>query len=324
MPMMVSIVVPIFNAEKTLRRCIDSCLAQTYKSVEVICVNDGSRDQTAKILSSYGMAIRTICQSNSGVVVARSKGVYAARGEWIYFLDADDYLPITAIADLVAHMDAETDVIFGNQVVVNGGYSEERVLLPRAQMSGVEYSDYSLEHGQGTIGGKMFRKALCEKLKINPCYQLNEDLLMNIQIGLMARVVRYCAKPNYYYWWESEGSLSKQVNVRSIGSVMTVNREIKEMLTTTSCARFILDSGYVMYSLRNAAKLYALNFDAPDMYFVLREVRYIAIRHPVRFMREALRRKSCALPFVAQLLGLSFGRMCYRLILKLQEKMRGK
>jgi glycosyltransferase involved in cell wall biosynthesis len=91
---LVSVIIPAFNAEKTIARAVDSVLAQTYSPVEVIVVDDGSTDGTRGICESYGDKITYIHQANKGVSAARNKGIQTASGEYIGFLDADDrYLP---------------------------------------------------------------------------------------------------------------------------------------------------------------------------------------------------------------------------------------
>lgn len=91
---LVSVIIPAFNAENTISRAIDSVLAQTYSPVEVIVVDDGSADSTQRICESYGDEIIYIHQENKGVSAARNKGIQTASGEYIGFLDADDwYLP---------------------------------------------------------------------------------------------------------------------------------------------------------------------------------------------------------------------------------------
>ncbi len=92
---MISVVVPVYNVAKYLRRCIDSVRAQTYTDWELICINDGSTDKSAEILNEYGALdarIRIINKKNEGVSAARNDGIAAARGEWILFLDSDDYI----------------------------------------------------------------------------------------------------------------------------------------------------------------------------------------------------------------------------------------
>jgi glycosyltransferase involved in cell wall biosynthesis len=86
----VSVIVPCYNAAAFLRETLDSVLAQTVRPLEVIVVDDGSTDQSAKIAASYGDLVRVIRQQNRGESVARNRGIDEARGDWIAFLDADD------------------------------------------------------------------------------------------------------------------------------------------------------------------------------------------------------------------------------------------
>lgn len=90
----VSIVIPAFNASWCIRRAVDSVLAQTFTDFELIVVDDGSTDETAEILRSYGDALRVVSQPNGGMSCARNAGIRIARGRYIAFLDADDrWLP---------------------------------------------------------------------------------------------------------------------------------------------------------------------------------------------------------------------------------------
>ncbi len=90
----VSVVIPAYNAEKYIGRAIDSVLAQTRQPDEIIVVDDGSTDNTADVIKSYGSRVHSIHQENGGASVARNTGIEAAKSEWIAFLDADDeWLP---------------------------------------------------------------------------------------------------------------------------------------------------------------------------------------------------------------------------------------
>jgi glycosyltransferase involved in cell wall biosynthesis len=90
-PPTVSVVIPAFNAAWCVRKAIDSVLAQDYHDFELIVVDDGSTDDTAAVLASYGASIRVISQTNGGMSSARNAGIRAARGEFLAFLDADDW-----------------------------------------------------------------------------------------------------------------------------------------------------------------------------------------------------------------------------------------
>ena len=91
----VSIIVPVYNVEKYLRRCIDSILRQTLTDIEVILVDDGSFDSSGKICEEYARkdsGLRVIHQKNAGVAVARNTGLDIASGDYIAFVDSDDYI----------------------------------------------------------------------------------------------------------------------------------------------------------------------------------------------------------------------------------------
>ncbi len=89
--MKISVVVPVYNSEKYLRQCLDSLTGQTFKDMEIICVNDGSTDDSQEILEEYPHII-VIHQENLGVSAARNAGMRAACGEYIGFVDSDDWV----------------------------------------------------------------------------------------------------------------------------------------------------------------------------------------------------------------------------------------
>lgn len=92
-----SVIIPAFNAAASLRRAIDSVLGQTFRSFEVIVVDDGSSDHTSDVARSYGNAVRLLTQDNQGVAVARNHGAASATGDWLTFLDADDWYYATRL-----------------------------------------------------------------------------------------------------------------------------------------------------------------------------------------------------------------------------------
>jgi glycosyltransferase involved in cell wall biosynthesis len=89
-PPLISCIVPVFNGERYLKEALDSVLAQTYRPIEVLVVDDGSTDATAAMVASYGTQVRAFWQPNAGPAAARNLGLGAARGEFVAFLDADD------------------------------------------------------------------------------------------------------------------------------------------------------------------------------------------------------------------------------------------
>ena len=103
--MLLSIIIPVYNVEKYLAECLDSVCSQTLKDLEIICIDDGSTDNSAAILADYARRdprIRVIKQANAGVGAARNRGMDEARGKYVAFVDADDYLDLRMAEDTVA------------------------------------------------------------------------------------------------------------------------------------------------------------------------------------------------------------------------------
>ena len=100
---LISIIIPIYNAERTLRRCIDSILIQTYKNIEVILINDGSQDSSSQICHEYLLLDDRIVlyeTQNKGVSSARNLGLDKMGGEWVTFVDSDDWVNDSYIQNL--------------------------------------------------------------------------------------------------------------------------------------------------------------------------------------------------------------------------------
>ena len=96
-PPKISVIVPVYNTEEYLEQCLNSLISQTYKNLEIICVNDGSTDKSSNILENYSKLderIKIINQENQGFTAARNRGLKEISGDWIAFLDSDDWLNI--------------------------------------------------------------------------------------------------------------------------------------------------------------------------------------------------------------------------------------
>ena len=103
---LVSIIIPIYNSEKYLKKCIDSILEQKYNNLEIILINDGSTDNSGKICDSLAIEdkrIKVIHKLNEGVSIARNKGLEMAKGEYIFFIDSDDYIDENIIKDMISY-----------------------------------------------------------------------------------------------------------------------------------------------------------------------------------------------------------------------------
>lgn len=154
---MISVVVPVYNSEETIAGCIESVLRQSFDALELIVIDDGSSDRSGTICDGYALRdprIRVVHQPNRGRTEARAVGVSHAKGEWVCFVDSDDQLPSTALADLFERADDTTDIVFGN------GYT-----LPNEQRPVIPMTDFRhlAVRAEGTVGvpwGSLYRRSL--------------------------------------------------------------------------------------------------------------------------------------------------------------------
>ncbi len=125
----VSVIIPCYNASLSIQRCLDSVLSQSFAAHEVIVIDDGSEDASAQIINNYGKPVRYIRQENKGQGAARNAGLLAATGDYIAFLDSDDYWQPGFLSACVQFLDEHDEVIAVNtaqEVRIQGQFKEYR------------------------------------------------------------------------------------------------------------------------------------------------------------------------------------------------------
>ncbi len=141
---MFSLIIPVYNVEKYLRECLESVLCQTYGDWEAICINDGSTDGSATILEEYAAKdsrFKVISQANGGLSAARNSGLEAASGDYVLFLDSDDYLGKDALRIIADNLSDEDLLCFsGRRFFEESGKYEKADVLPQESFeTGWEY-----------------------------------------------------------------------------------------------------------------------------------------------------------------------------------------
>jgi glycosyltransferase involved in cell wall biosynthesis len=221
--MIVSIIVPIYNAEKYLQRCIDSILAQTYSNIEIILVNDGSPDGSLKICkknAGFDDRIIVINQENRGLGGARNSGLKIARGEYISFIDADDSIDAQMVTDFVKiAVENKPNVICSNYLAFETGNIKYSIIKNDLKYGAVldreEIKKYFL---QPYYGGKMgIIPSACTKLynidflrKNNIYFDENlkraQDYWFNFYVFKMSNSV-FVTDKAYYHYYNNGGSM---------------------------------------------------------------------------------------------------------------------
>lgn len=213
----VSIIIPFFNAEKFLKNVINSALNQTYKNIEIILVNDGSKDKSLDICNSFlkDERIKVITQENSGVSVARNKGIENATGDWIMFVDSDDYIESNMITSMIESMEksnVETDFIFcgfkkiylddehKNQISNSYSYfCEDKIMNKSEFFTNIEsFLDKCLVQGPWA---KIFNRKIIEEhsIRFKKGLSYGEDTLFVYNyLEYVSNVM--CLKDTFYYY----------------------------------------------------------------------------------------------------------------------------
>lgn len=203
---LVSIIVPIYNAEKYLDSCIQSVLRQTYTNWELILIDDGSTDKSGRIADEYGFAderITVLHQKNLGVSSARNQGIDEATGNYIVFLDADDELIEDCLAKTV-NIAEET-----NADIVAGRSCEDRELFKdRIIWTGAEALENSLKDHSFTHSAcaKLIRREFIGKTRFTPDIRINEDSYFVFQLLCKQNVFVLTNDVIYFYRANSESS----------------------------------------------------------------------------------------------------------------------
>jgi glycosyltransferase involved in cell wall biosynthesis len=111
---LISIIIPVYNVEKYLSECLDSIMNQTFSDIEIICINDGSTDNSLAYLEKYsqkGSRVIVINQENKGQAVARNIGIKAAKGKYVLFVDSDDWIAQNSCETLLSYLTEDIDLI---------------------------------------------------------------------------------------------------------------------------------------------------------------------------------------------------------------------
>ena len=192
---LVSVVMPVYNACRYLRPAIESVMAQTLREIEIICVDDGSTDTSLdmiKIFQSQDDRIRIITQTNAGAGIARNNGLKRARGEYVAFLDADDFYEPEMLETLyTAAKEKDLDIaiakydIFDNKKSnfrENNENEHHKIYADGAVTSKNEHPDFILESTSGAAWNKLFKRSFIFEKGITflPNVMLFEDVYFTV------------------------------------------------------------------------------------------------------------------------------------------------
>lgn len=228
-----SIIVPVYNAEKYLSHCIDSILAQTLQDFELILVDDGSTDLSGKICDSYSQSdsrVKVIHKENGGVSKARNVGITAASGDWLGFVDADDWLA-PAMYDKMRQIaiNSKADIVYCDFFAVKK-YETAPVTQPEHSGDNLSLVKSFIMRGWTVVWNLLIRRNLvvANNLKFNEKIKFGEDFVFLLEGLLLAKKIDKIAEPLYYYNRINENSALNTVSFDCYKSVLEAIVTVRE------------------------------------------------------------------------------------------------
>ena len=241
---MISIVVPVYNAEEYLKKCIDSILAQTYPNWELVLIDNGSTDESMEICRSYAqrdVRISAFHQyRNQGVSVARNLGMERCSGEFITFIDADDWVRRDYLEKLVKlqKKQAADMVICGYQRVYAEDRNKEieetdkngRYLIRKYNVE--QYLKHYLLEGNPHCWGVLYKSSLLEQLRFPSGITIGEDLLFILEAALRAEKIAVTDYPGYQYYINTSGAMLKKFTPSYMDQITCWEKALKRIEDT--------------------------------------------------------------------------------------------
>lgn len=233
----ISVIVPVYNCEKYVSRCVESLINQTMRDIEIIIINDESEDKTLEILKSYEQKdnrIKLITKKNKGVSDSRNTGLRMAKGKYISFVDSDDWIDLNAFKIMYDIAEKkQTDIVMCSYIrefknhskskdiglEENKIYENEDLKLLHRKMIGPLKSEFSQPESLdsiGTVWGKLYRSDVIFDNN-NQFVDLKEigtaeDTLFNLILFKDVKKLVFTNKCFYHYWKENENSITTKYN----------------------------------------------------------------------------------------------------------------
>ncbi len=228
----VSIIVPVYNGEQRLAHCVESILQQDYPELELILVDDGSKDASFDRMREYARRdprVRAIHKENGGVSSARNRGLDEAGGSYVQFVDVDDWLPMDATKLLVRELESSgADLAVGDFYrVVEENVSRKGSIEKGGVLSLRDYADEMMRSPAdlyyGVLWNKLYRRDLIQQnnLRMDENISYSEDMIFNLEYLLHVRSVAVTKAPVYYYHYTKGSLVDQSLNLSSTVKMKT-------------------------------------------------------------------------------------------------------
>ncbi len=317
MSALVSVIIPVYNLELYIENCLKSITSQTYNNIEIICIDDGSSDSSAekiRQLSEVDNRIHYFYQYNSGVSAARNNGLQKAQGEYITFVDGDDYLHHQAIEILVDCAEKnDADIVVSDYTQTkNLDYVANKT--DKSLSCKLPFDDPHFERQDllKPVWGKLIKASLAVKQQFNSDFSVGEDTNYIVKLMAEATNIFYTDNKLYYYYIREGSAVRTAFSMKTFSAVCAYD-DLSDYLKdkdSPSLSRFALYNVYMyIFSCRTSAKY------GPYEKEVNKASKAIAKKH----LLDMLRVKTIALNTKVLILAFLASRRFYELVRLLKD-----
>ena len=241
----ISVIVPVYNTEKFLQRCIDSVLAQTYQDFELLLIDDGSKDSSGVICDEYAaqdIRVRVFHKENGGVSDTRNYGLDLAQGKYLMFLDSDDFWLRNDVLEMLIGKAEEydLDIIRGEYSAMhedgtlawNREISAERWNHTGKVLTNVDFLEYAI-HGEFFLFLSLFRRKSIGKLRFEVGRIFLEDMLFYSNYLIQSLRSMYLPNVRFYAYRKNEGSISNQFSEKKLADSFSMCYRFHDLAQNT-------------------------------------------------------------------------------------------
>ncbi len=276
----ISVIIPVYNVEKYIGQCLDSIVNQTYKNLEIIIVNDGSNDNSLEIINRYSQndrRIKIINLENKGVSFARNIGIKNSEGNYISFVDSDDYLNLNTYEKLAENLDGEDLIIFNYGRFENstGEIIKEKYVSDDEMQELPEEKRYLYSKINHSCWNKLYKTEYLKRNKFKFFEILYEDVFFNLEVIYSTNNIKILNESFYNYRVNRKDSIMGNRNNNDLNYIQrqvsayktnfeNINKLIEKNKNNYSAGKLV----YILSERENwRAKLERnLNFEEIDKY----------------------------------------------------------
>ena len=231
----ISVIIPVYNAAAHIKKCLESIIAQTiFEQLEIIIINDGSTDDTEKILTEYDrqyLNIHVLTKSNGGVSKARNVGIQYAEGSYITFVDADDWVDPLCYENMLKNaVETQADIIAAG-FIINKKIAKSSIRritdLDHVEDNVTALKSFLLGILDVHIVDKLFKKSIVKEISFEQNVTIGEDRLFLVDSLLQSKKISFMYEAFYHYYQNEQSAMHKKISDTTIQCIDYVANQVK-------------------------------------------------------------------------------------------------